>query len=230
MRDLLIITPTRERPGNAKRLLDAVAATATAQTDLIFAIDDDDSSYDDDHYRLPSWAEIIRGPHQGVVGWTNDIAMERAGEYRALASLGDDHVPITTGWDQRLLSVLCGRPGVSYGDDLNRGASLATSWVVPAPVIAALGYMGPPELTHLCMDLFIMQLGKDLGLLVYHPGAVIEHRHASVEKSDWDEVYRRANSLERYKDDWAAYSKFLAERWPGDLTRLREKLGVTDYD
>ena len=42
MRDLLVITPSRGRPDGMKRLAHAVAATAQAETDLIFAVDDDD--------------------------------------------------------------------------------------------------------------------------------------------------------------------------------------------
>ena len=65
LRDLLIITPTRGRPRNADRLIGAVEATRTAQTDLILAIDDDDDSY----ANLRMGARVIRGARQTCTAW-----------------------------------------------------------------------------------------------------------------------------------------------------------------
>jgi len=227
MRDVAVITPTREREANVRRLIGSVTATATGKTDLILAIDDDDATYDDMDLHP---ARVFRGPRQDVIGWTNAIAVQLAGEYRALASFGDDHAPHASppglpGWDERLLALLGGRPGVAYGNDLHRGEALATSWIVSSPVIAALGYMGPPGLIHLCMDLFAMQLGMDLENLAYLPDVIIEHHHHSAGKAPWDEGYARANAPSMYAHDNEAWYRFLQERWPGDLARLRGKLG-----
>src|SRR5580704_18725084 len=116
MRDLLIITPTRGRPGNARRLADAVAATCTADTELLFAVDDDDASYDD----VPINAAMIRGPRKTCPAWSNWLAAEYGPGYRAVASLGDDHLPRTRGWDTLMLDALdgMGGTGIVYGDDI----------------------------------------------------------------------------------------------------------------
>ena len=222
MLDVAIIVPTRARAGNVRQLIDTVTATTTAGTHLILAIDDDDTTYDEMDLRP---AKVIRGPRRDVVAWTNDIAVRVAGDYRLLASLGDDHRPRTPGWVQKMLAALGGRPGVAYGDDLHRGAALATAPVVSSAIVAALGYLAPAELTHLCLDLFAMQVGADLDHLVYLPDVVIEHCHHSAGKAPWDEGYARANAPEMYAHDNAAYGRFLAGRWPDDLTRLKEALG-----
>src|SRR5215469_2284364 len=44
--DLLVIVPTRGRPGNLARLLDAVHATRTSHTNVHAAVDDDDPELD----------------------------------------------------------------------------------------------------------------------------------------------------------------------------------------
>lgn len=225
MRDLLIITPTRERRENVWRLIRAVADTCTAQTDLILAVDDDDRSYDDLGL-LPDWVQITCGLRQDVAGWTNAIAVPQTGGYLALASIGDDHVPRTPGWDEKLLGALHGRPGVAYGNDLFQREQWPTAAVISAPVVAALGYMAPPGPEHLYIDCFWKRLGEDLGCLEYLEDVIIEHVHPAASKAAWDESYLRSNSIGQYSRDEAAYEAFLANRWPGDLKVLREKLDV----
>ncbi len=105
MRDLLIITPSRRRPASVKRLTEAVAETCTARTDLVFAFDDDDPDVPDSIAAAGAAAHVT-GPRQSMCAWTNVVAAEHVGEYRALASLGDDHVPRTKGWDTMLLESL----------------------------------------------------------------------------------------------------------------------------
>ena len=105
--DLLVIVPSRGRPGNIARLLDSVHATARAQTHLHVAVDDDDE-------KLPQYRTVMdhagrdgdtleTGPRKGLCAWTNEVAVRRAGEYPFLASFGDDMVPRTPGWDAALL-------------------------------------------------------------------------------------------------------------------------------
>lgn len=225
MRDLLIVTATRDRPAEAARLVYAVAATCTADTGLILAVDDDDRSYDDLERELDGRRmQIVRGPRQDVAGWTNTIAVPRAGDYRAIASLGDDHLPQTPGWDRLLLGALHGRPGVAYGNDLFQGERWPTAALIDARVIAILGYMAPPGPEHLCIDCFWRRLGEDLGALEYLDDVIIEHVHPAAGKAAWDDSYIRSNDPAQYLRDHAAYDTFLENRWPGDLARLREAL------
>lgn len=224
MLDLLIITPTRQRRAEAERLIGAIQDTAETWLHLILAVDNDDRSYDD--LAVPAWAEIVRGPRQDVAGWTNDIAVPRAGNYEALASICDDHLPQTVGWDRRLLEALGGRPGVAYGNDLFQRELVPTAAVITAKVVAALGYMAPPGPEHLCIDLFWRRLGEDLGCLEYRDDVIIEHIHPAAGKAAWDDSYMRSNSPEQYSRDEAAYQAFLHSRWPDDLKALKEKLGM----
>src|SRR5215469_14862633 len=105
--DLLVIVPTRGRPGNLARLLDAVHATRTSHTNVHAAVDDDDpelGAYRDMwDSRAGDGDRLDTGPRDGLIGWTNKIALAEAGDYMALASFGDDHLPRTPGWDTALL-------------------------------------------------------------------------------------------------------------------------------
>jgi hypothetical protein len=221
MRDVLILVPTRDRPGNAQRLVQAVTGTAALRTDIVFAVDDDDRSYEGTDLKP---AAVIRGIRRDMPAWTNDLAAAFAGDYRFLASLGDDHVPVTPGWDEKLTAALAGRMGVAYGNDLYQGEHWPTAAVMPARVVTALGYMCPPPLGHLCADCFWKQLGTDLGALEYLPDVVIEHRHPHAGKAEWDDSYRRSDALSG--QDNAAYISFMSDQWPGDLKRLKAALGL----
>ena len=66
--------------------------------------------------------EFETGPRGGLAEWTNRIAVRRAGEYRYLASFGDDHVPRTPGWDAALIRAIeaMGGTGMAYPFDGTR--------------------------------------------------------------------------------------------------------------
>ena len=101
--DLLVIVPSRGRPGSIARLLDAVHATAKMRTHVHVAVDDDDPELERYRYVMKQAAAegdvLTTGPRKGLCAWTNEIAIEQAGRYPFLASLGDDHVPYTPGRD-----------------------------------------------------------------------------------------------------------------------------------
>src|ERR1022692_4739674 len=70
--------------------------------------------------------------------------------YRALCSMGDDHLPRTPGWDRLLLDGLADMGGgFAYGNDLYQGEILPTAVAVSSPIVAALGWMCLPALNHM---------------------------------------------------------------------------------
>lgn len=193
--DVLVLTPTRERPDEARRLYDNVLSTAHGRTGVVFGVDDDDRSYDG-ITDLP----IVRGPRKGLAAWTNELAFRfGTGRYRGLASFGDDHVPLTPGWDLRLLAALdVIGGGIAYGDDLAMRQRLPTAPVISSEIVAGLGWMCEPAIRHQFTDNVWLLLGQAARCLVYVPQVVIEHRHWSAGKAPSDDVYRHGFS------SWAA--------------------------
>ena len=237
MRDVLIAVATRERESNARRLTEAVRDTCTADTGLIFGVDDDDPGYGKDFEDF-AWeacrAQVIRGPRQDVAGWTNTIAVPRAPLYRAIYTMGDDHLPHKRqprkpGWDERLLASLGGRPGVAYGNDLHQRGAWPTAAMISADVVGALGYVSPPPEEggpeHLYIDCFWTREGEDLGNLVYLDDVIVEHLHPHAGKAAYDASYMRSNSIYQYSRDQAAFELFMRNQWPDDLKKLKEALG-----
>lgn len=217
MRDLLIITPTRGRPRGAQRLIDAVASTCTAKTDLVLGIDDDDPSYGD----LTGRFEYTRGPRDTCGGWTNKIAAERASRYRAVASIGDDHEPQTPGWDTILLDAIAnmGGTGIAYGNDTAHGEDVPTAAVISSDIVAALGWVFEPTMTHFYADLVWKEIAWAC-CLAYVPSVVIKHYNPNYGNAEMDATYTEAREL--YGNDGAAYQSWGENRRASDAATLRK--------
>lgn len=218
MPDLLIITPTR-RPASAQRLINAVAATATGDTDLILAVDDDDpAAYEE----LDGRFKLVRGPRMTCPQWSNKIAAERGAGYFALASLGDDHVPETPGWDGTLLGAIgeLGGTGIVYGDDTLQHEALPTAPVITANIVAALGWFFLPSAQHYYCDNVWKNLGEAAGCLAYVPEVVIRHTHYSFGTAPADVTYLEKQPF--WHADEAAWRAWQREAMPADVEKIRK--------
>jgi hypothetical protein len=218
MRDLLVIVPTRGRPTSMARLALALRGTAQAATDLIFAVDDDDQLSAQAVQMLG--AHGVSGPRNNLAGWTNVLARHFAKDYRALASLGDDHLPRTPGWDLRLLGAIAGMGGTgfAYGDDLLQGAALPTAVVVSSDIVTALGWMCEPSMRHYCIDNVWKDLGEGAGCLAYLPDVIIEHLHPAAGKAAPDATHQESTAKDRL--DFAAYGHWRTWRMNADITTV----------
>lgn len=151
--DLLVIVPSRSRPGSIARMLDAVHATAKMRTHVHVAVDDDDPELERYQYVMGQAGRdgdtLTTGPRKGLCAWTNEIAVPAAGEYPFLASLGDDHVPYTPGWDKALIRAIAemGGTGFAYPWDGTR-EDIPEAVVISSDIVTTLGWMCEPSLNH----------------------------------------------------------------------------------
>lgn len=230
MSDLVVIVPSRGRPEQAAELAQAFAVTCTANTGLVFAVDDDDpraDGYWDVVQR--QLASVIRSNHANMV----DALNRRATGYASLGEdapsaigfMGDDHRPRTPGWDQAYLDALRDLgTGIVYGNDLLQGERLPTQCAMTSDIIRALGYMSPPTLKHMYVDNFWLGLGRMAGCIQYLPDVVVEHMHPYAGKAEMDAGYTRVNDRTVYAADEAAYLAYCQEQMAIDVakvTRLR---------
>lgn len=203
------ICPSRNRPANIARLLNAWDDTR-AQADLVVAVDGDDEHLND--YRElftdvdPSQFILSVGPRTKLGPTLNRLAIEYAPHYDAVGFLGDDHIPRTPRWDERLADALDG--GLAYGNDLFQGERLATAVLQSSRIITTLGQFHPPQLVHLYLDDYWVALGKGIGRLTYLPDVILEHVHFTNGKSASDLTYAEANSPDNQRNDQAAWEKY----------------------
>jgi hypothetical protein len=231
--DIIVLVPSRGRPQNAVRLVEAWEKTDTMNAVLMFITDDDDPELE--AYRTLLTEGVIKHmitlPAPPVPGIT--IPLNRAvtifqDAFKVIGFMGDDHAPRTTGWEDRVLEAAdtcC--PRVVYTNDLFQGENLPTAVFMPSRMIKAMGFMSPPVLAHLYADNFWKTVGTDLGGLRYLSDVVIEHMHPAAGKAAMDERYRIVNAPAIDAGDRGAYGGFIAgPAYTDTLRRVREEYGI----
>ena len=80
--------------------------TCRGDTRLVVGVDDDDPTLDD--YKAIAGCELVVKPglHHRLVDWLNVLADPLSVQYKALGHIGDDNVPLTDGWDVRVMERL----------------------------------------------------------------------------------------------------------------------------
>lgn len=230
MPDLVVVVPSRGRPAAALELVAVFAETCTADTELVFALDDDDPTGPE----YPGAACVFTSPSRNMgealgnaVAYFTDPEANIAAPPFAVGFMGDDHRPRTRGWDTAYVDALRELgTGIVYGNDLLQGAKLATQCAMTSDIVRTLGFMAPPALVHLYFDDFWMALGSGAGCLRYLPDVVVEHMHPFAGKAEWDAGYRRVNDESMYARDEAAFTEYSRERLSGDIARVRALRGA----
>ena len=224
---LHVITPSRGRPGNAARLQQALRETCAGGFLLVLGVDRDDP--DLPAYRQLSARDttVVPGERRHLTGWTNLLAnsvIYGGQQAQWLASLGDDHLPRTPGWDEKLIGAIQAMdgPGWAYGDDLLRHEDIPTAWVQSAELVKALGWMMLPACHHLGVDLAVRDLGRAAGRIAYEPTVVVEHLHFVNDKAPHDATYEHGNNPTRIRDDNHGHAVWLgSEHFVFDVAAVK---------
>ena len=221
MRNLVVLVPSRNRPGSIAELIKSFDETET-ESDLIVIVDDDEPQMDE---YLAQGCDVLMVQKQGkgMAKPLNFAANLMKDKYRHFAFLGDDHRPRTKNWDVEFINKLDELgTGLVYGNDLLQGENLATAVAMTGNIVKELGGMVPQDMIHLYLDNFWMTLGKDLNALAYMPEVILEHLHPVAGKAEWDEQYREVNAPEVYSADKKALDDYLAsDKYQQLLNALR---------
>lgn len=216
--DLAVIVPTRGRPENISRLIDAMGETCRGDTTLIVGVDQDDPDLPV-YEGLGCEVEVRPGLHRQLVRWLNLLAVPRSSEYRAIGHIGDDNVPRTVGWDVRIMESL-ERNMFCFGDDLDPGrepGSLSIHIFMRSEVVRRLGYFGPPSLQHMYVDPVWYAWGTATSI-EFLPDVVLEHLHYSLGRSAPDESYEASTGL--IPADCARYNAYCDDGLNADIIKL----------
>lgn len=224
MRDLLVITPTRGRLASVTRLADALKRTCTADTSLVLGMDLDDDSYAgaDLPAIFGSGTGIEIGQRKSCAAWSNLLAERYGKGFRYLASLGDDHLPETPGWDSLLIRTIerAGGTGIAYGNDLLQGWKLPTAPLMSADIVHALGWMFLPASSRLYCDNVWRDLGLGAGCLYYEEQVIVRHLHWTSGLSAKDQTAIDAEPA--WAKDEAAYYDWVRDGRDADVAKVRE--------
>jgi len=221
VRDLALLVPSRGRPARLSRLWESVKATATASTTLIAGLDEDDPTRDG----YPPGPVYVTEPGlRYVTAWVNRLAALYADGFAVLGTVGDDNVCETPGWDSAIVAALERNP-FAFGNDLyplRAPGTLACHIFMRRATYRALGYFGPPELTHMYVDVAWMAWGVSCGIS-YLDDVHIRHEHYTTGRAACDETYAR--SAARTAADLAAWHAYSRREGPGGLNADIARLG-----
>lgn len=189
--DLAVLVPSRGRPDNLIRLMEAVHKTSRGITHVIAGVDEDDP-------KLQSYREIPF--HDGdqlhvhsrmnLVDWTNYLAKKHHQDYNYMASLGDDMVPRTIGWDLKLTGAIeedFNGTGFSYPWDQVRD-DIPEAYVFSTDIYEALGWIMMPRLNHWYNDNVIADLGHGAGCIRQLRGVIVDHLNVATGKAQVDQT------------------------------------------
>lgn len=201
---------------------------ATGVADLYFILDADDMEYSryHDEIRKFGWPNMVVLPEwKPLVPKLNRVAPEFADQYKAIAFMGDDHLPRTPMWAHKLIEDHLGRTGgfpqIVYGQDGLQDAKLPTWWSMDSRIVKALGRMVPSDVQHLFCDNAVKELGLRSRTLFYDERILIEHMHPLAGKADADAQYVRVNRPQQYQTDSVAFNYWLAHGAEQDATLVR---------
>ena len=211
-----VLVPSRGRPENIQRLIDAFGET-WAHAELVVVVDNDDPTVE--QYKAIDGITLHVDDRLRLGGTLNKWAPILAEECDIIGFMGDDHVPRTNEWDF-VIEGHCRRNSVIYGNDLLQGENLATAVFMDSNIVKKLGFFVLPGQIHLFMDNFWMTLGRELGTLTYLPHVIIEHMHRDNGKSESDQTYVEANSPENWSNDEAVYRRWMASDMASDIRKV----------
>jgi hypothetical protein len=203
---LAILVPTRGRPHNLERLARAAKETCTTDYKIFARLDNDDES----KYPELENVKYSIGERIFYANSVNETAKSAADEgFTHLAILGDDVLPETIGWDEKLISSLDGL-GVVYGSDgleHLHGEDLPTHVVVPIEMYNRLGWIGLPTLRHLFCDNVWRELGRATKF-IYRQDVKLSHLHRWNKAAPDDKTYQEANDKKKRDLDRMAFEEW----------------------
>jgi hypothetical protein len=224
-----VLIPSRGRPENIKRFMQAVRDTE-ADVHVYVGVDADDPKLND-YWELQirnTGLYINESPIRQKFGPTLNRLVDfmlsdtLSGEnYQYIMWCGDDHVPRSKGWDKAYADKLDElKLGIVYGNDLVMGEAIATQLCMTRNIPEALGYAVPEGFVHLYIDNYFMELGRSIDKLVYMPDVIIQHMHPCAGTAEEDLTYIEANSLENWSSDRSRFEKYMSEELQKDVEKL----------
>lgn len=226
MTDMLWIVPSRSRPQNIAELI-ASWHNTRVYADLMVVVDDDDPELDGymhvkTNFAGFHWLGWGVTERKRLGGTLNHYATLMAPQYDYIGFMGDDHRPRSPIWDGLMAAELRKLgTGLVYGNDLFQRENLPTEVCMTTDIISALGYMVPPNMTHLYLDNFWLELGRAVDRISYMEHVIIEHMHPHAGKATSDAQYEELNSNKQASADKHAFETYKRKQFAADVAKVK---------
>lgn len=221
---ILLICPSRNRAKQAERLAQSWRETRTGYSQLLFVVNLADKLCE--RYRTIEETRFVQAhfPQQEVSDMLLGLSLGYYlfPNFKYYGIIGDDVRIRTEGWDEKMIEKIenNGGWGVVHGDDLYNHERYATHPIMSANIIETIGYISPPRLRHLYIDVVWKDIGEAIDKCFYMPEVIMEHLHPHAHKAEMDEVYERSQALKEY--DRAIYEEWREYELPIITRRLKQ--------
>ena len=225
MNPIVVLCPTRDRPMRAEEMVHSFEDTVALDTTRLVLVVDDDDPKRFEYQRIQERLNVSLITTRGgsLVRATNEIAPRIWSDDCIIGHIGDDHYFRTKGWDRVIAEAEDGLAVIAPNDGAHQGR-IPTACFLSSAIPRALGWFALPTSKHLYIDDTWRDLGHALGVYRYLPDVHIEHLHPAFNKAAWDDGYLRNNSVERWREDLAAYEDWKCEEAAVDVARVWEAI------
>lgn len=215
-----ILCPTRKRPQNVLRLVDSALGTASERDALefVFYVDEDDQTFP---FGLTHGSvKIVMGPRILLSEMWNVCEKSSSGEVLMLC--GDDIIFRTPAWDEQILAAFPSDGiGLVYGDDGIQHAGMATHGFLHRNWVDTVGYFVPPYFSSDFNDLWLTEVARAIGRLIYLPDVYTEHMHFCNGKGELD-ITHQERLVRHQQDNVDALYASLADQRIKDAEKLQD--------
>ena len=203
------LLPSRGRPHLAARLFEK----GNFQAGGLLILD----GYDQHNYKnvnLPSgWKRLIT-PKKMYLSEKLNYGFSQKSSEPWYGILNDDHLPLTEGWDVKLVEALKRQPIVWPKD--NYGDRISTP-VFDGDLVRTLGWITPPEMNHFYVDDAHELLAECLGCTRLED-VTVSHEHVNAGRMKPDLTWHERPDPEA---DRKAYMTWCRDKWP----EIRQRIG-----
>jgi|694.fasta_scaffold44790_7 hypothetical protein len=220
---ILWICPSRNRPDRLERLINSWKHTTEGLSDLVVALDDDDTFYSE---LIKKYPEIIWEINKPVFGsflhLINSMALKYVDHYQYIGFMEDDIVFETAGYESKFITKLnnLGKTGIVHAKDGIDKRKFISIPVVNSYIIKTLGWFSPPCFKSLWVDNFWRQMATHLGTYYKFEDVMIRHYHYSKDpNTEKDQISMIVDN--NYYPDKESYIKYMENDFLKDMEKLK---------
>ena len=187
------ILPSRSRPHNLSRLIDAWVRTGSS-TPVVVCIDSDDPCREQyETMAIPDRWHIVVGTRCPLSDIYNNTYVRR---WNAtwFGFIADDVVPVTKDWDISLIKA-AGNDGMAVpaGGETTGGCP---HFVLGGDLVRSVGWLSLPGLDRIYIDTVWGDIAKSRGVYREINDVRLEHHHFSNGKALLDKTYLKGNKAQ----------------------------------
>lgn len=202
-----VLTPTRNRPDNVRRLLESAQATQWGSNEYIFYVDSDDPTRDEVQSICDEFLEdeiqtsLIIGDRCVLSQMWNECAS--VARLDIMMQCGDDIIFRSMHWDQVVLNAfdsISDKIGLVFGRDGYQDANMSTHGFIHRAWVDAVGYFVPPYFASDYNDAWLYEVSAAIGRRYYVPEIYTEHMHPVVGKGPLDITHQERMARHQAED------------------------------